>query len=141
MLSHASRSELGAEPVAALAVCGKELQLESTAAAARSLLASRAVKVLPVLSGRRYVGAVDREMLTRTAHDEPVGELARDLLPVATARTPAHKALAALDARGGTRLVVLEEDGATYVGIVCLRGDRNRLCVDRDRLARHARTP
>lgn len=42
--------------------------------------------------------------------------------------------LEALDAHGGTRLVVLQEDGATYVGLVCLRGDRERLCLDSERL-------
>jgi CBS domain-containing protein len=139
MLSHASRSELGDEPVAALAVRGKELQLGSTVAAARRLLASRAVKVVPVLRGRRYVGAVDPEALAGAADDGSLGALARDLLPVATAQTPAGEALAALDAHGGTRLVVLEEDASTYVGIVCLRGDRDRLCVDRDRLVGHGR--
>ena len=134
MLSHASRSEFIEHPVAALAVRGKELQLESTAGVARRLLASRAVKVVPVLSGRRYVGAVDRAALARARDNVPVRALARDLLPVATAQTPAEEALAALDAHGGTRLVVLDEDDATYVGLVCLRGDRRRLCVDRDRL-------
>ena len=31
-------------------------------------------------------------------------------------------------------LVVLDEDEMTYVGLVCLRGDRHRLCVDTARL-------
>ena len=66
----------------------------------------------------------------------PIQELARDLLPVATAATPALDALAILDAHGGTRLVVLDEDETTYVGLVCLRGDRRRLCVGRDRFER-----
>ena len=35
-----------------------------------------------------------------------------------------------LDAHGPTRLVVLDVDRTTYVGIVCLRSDRERLCVD-----------
>ena len=139
MLSHLSRSELVDRPVAAIAVRGKELQLETTAGAARRLLASRAVKVVPVLSGRRYVGAVDRDTLTRARDDLPVRALARDLLPVATAQTPAQEALDTLDAHGGTRLVVLDEDEATYVGLVCLRGDRRWLCVDSDRLDRRLR--
>ena len=140
-LSPVTRNEITNRPVAALAVRGKELQLESTAGDARRLLASRAVKVVPVLSGRRYVGAVDREVLARASDDVPVRTLARDLLPVATARTPAEEALAAPDVHGGTRLVVLDEDDATYVGLVCLRGDRRRLCVDRDRLDSQRRSP
>ena len=135
MLAHISRTEVIDQPVAALAVRGKELQLSDTAGAARRLLARRAVKVVPVLAGRRYVGAVDRDVLAATRDDRvPIQELARDLLPVVTAATPALDALATLDAHGGTRLVVLDEDEMTYVGLVCLRGDRHRLCVDTARL-------
>ena len=131
MLSHVSRTEVIDQPVAALAVRGKELQLGDTAGAARRLLARRAVKAVPVLAGQRYVGAVNRDALAGVNDDRiPVQELARDVLPVATATTPALDALAALDTHGGTRLVVLAEDAATYVGLVCLRGDRERLCVD-----------
>jgi hypothetical protein len=43
---------------------------------------------------------------------------------------PATEALAALDRDGGKRLVILAGDGVSYVGLVCLRGDRERLCVD-----------
>jgi len=135
MLAHISRTEVIDQPVAALAVRGKELQLGDTAGVARRLLARRAVKVVPVLAGQRYVGAVDRDALAVVADERvPVQELVRDLLPVATAATPAPDALAALDAHGGTRLVVLDEDEMTYVGLVCLRGDRHRLCVDTARL-------
>lgn len=133
-LSHVSRSELGDAPVSTIAVRGKELQVESTVGAARRLLARRAVKVVPVLSGRHYVGVVDQDVLAGQRDDLPVRVLARALVPIATARTPAREALAELDTHGGTRLVVLEGDEATYVGVVCLRGDRRRLCVDRTRL-------
>jgi len=133
-LSHVSRSELGEGPVSVIAVHGKELQLESSAGAARRLLARRAVKVVPVLSGRRYVGVVDRDALAGIQDAVPVGVLARDLVPVAGASTPMHEALRALDADGGSRLVVVDEHDGTYVGIVCLRADRSGLCVERTRL-------
>ena len=134
-LSHVSRSELGEGPVSVIAVRGKELQLESTVGVARRLFARRAVKVVPVLSGRRYVGIVDRDALAGISDAVPVGAVARDLAPVAGAATPIREALDALDADGGSRLVVVDEhDGTTYVGIVCLRGDRRGLCVERARL-------
>jgi len=142
MLSHVNRIEVIEQPIAALCVRGKELQLSDTAGAARRLLARRAVKVVPVLAGQRYVGAVDRDALAGVDDDRiPLRELARDMLPVATATTPAHAALEALDAQGGTRLIVLDEDETTYVGLVCLRGDRRRLCVERDRLERRLGVP
>ena len=138
MLVHADRSALERYPIAALAVSGKELQAADGAEAARSLLARRGVKAVPVLDGDRYVGALDRRALAAAwSEDLPVGSLARDLLPVAEAATPAGDALASLDAHGATRLVVLGADGA-YLGLVCLRGDRRRLCVDPARVAEHA---
>ena len=137
MLSHISRTEIIDQQVVALAVRDKELQLGDTVGAARRLLARRAVKVVPILVGQRYVGAVDRDVLAGTSDDDvSMQELARDLLPVVTAATPARDALATLDAHGGTRLVVLDEDKTTYVGLVCLRGDRRRLCVVKDRFER-----
>jgi hypothetical protein len=35
-----------------------------------------------------------------------------------------------LNAAGGDRLVVVADDGRTYVGLVCRRSDGLRLCVD-----------
>ena len=41
-----------------------------------------------------------------------------------------YPALALLDADGGRRLIVLGDDGVSYVGVLCLRRDRTHLCVD-----------
>ena len=65
--------------------------------------------------------------------DARLEALARPLVPIEPETRRADEALAALDAHGGTRLVVVGE-GDRYVGIVCLRGDRRRLCVDAARL-------
>jgi predicted transcriptional regulator len=130
-LADLHRGQLGELPVAAIAVRGKELQLEDTAREARQLFTRCAVKVVPVLDGFRYFGAVDRDLLAEAPSDDtPVRILAEGLLPFVVETMPAHDALDVLDANGGTRLVVLAEDAATYVGLVCLRGDRERLCVD-----------
>lgn len=135
MLVHLDRDEVAAFPASAITLRGKELQADDPAAAARALLARETVKVIPVLDGARYVGAVDSNVLAcAAAENVPVGHLATSLLPVAAATAPTREALQALDADGGSRLVVLDEDGATYVGLVCLRGDRRRLCLDSGRL-------
>lgn len=135
MIVHFTRDELADFPVYATTLCGKALQVSDSSAEARRVFANQAVKVLPVLDGARYVGAVNREMVAMTpSTDMPVGALATHLLPTATAMTPTRDALATLDAHGGSRLVVLGDDGATYVGLVCLRGDRRRLCLDSDRI-------
>lgn len=136
MFVHAQRTQLGDRPIVELAVIGKVLQLEDSVGDARELLDRHAVRALAVLQDTTYVGAVDLDALAGSDDADPVGPRAGDLLPVASGGTPAKEALAALDAHGGTRLVVLGDDGSTYVGMVCLRGDRKQLCVDPERLAR-----
>lgn len=131
---HLTRDELGDYPVGAVSLRGKHLQAGDPTHAARSLLAQRTVKVVPVLDGERYVGSVDRDLIAGAPDDDPVSTLATALLPVATAATPTREALQALDVDGGSRLVVVDADQTTYVGLVCLRGDRLRLCVDEQRL-------
>ncbi len=135
-LVHARRSELGDRAISELAVTGKELRSESTVGDARRLLGRHSVKVVPILRGSRYVGAVDLAALADAPGDDPVGPLARDCVPSVGGRTPAVEALSALDEDGGTRLVVLDEDAGTYLGIVCLRRNREWLCVDEARVAR-----
>ena len=39
-------------------------------------------------------------------------------------------AIAALGEDGGRRLVVLGDDRTTYVGLICLHRDGQRLCID-----------
>lgn len=135
MIVHLTRDELADYPVSAITLRGKEVQVDDSAADARRALANDAVKVLPVLDGEQYLGAVDRETLATAAGTEThVGALATGLLPIAAATTPTRDALEVLDAHGGSRLVVLQDDGATYLGLVCLRGDRQRLCLDSGRL-------
>ena len=102
-----------------------------TVAEARRLFAGSSVRVLPVLDGTAYAGTVSRDAI-RDDHppDTPVVAVASRSLPTALGGTPVADALAELDRTDGTRLIVLEDDGVTYRGLVCLRSDRVRLCVD-----------
>jgi len=130
---HLTRDEIADFPVAEVTIGGKTVQAGEPLEAARRALASSAVKVLPVLDGERYFGALDRRTLEEVPGDAPLATLAQPLVPLAGASTRARDALSALDHHGATRLVVVGE-GDRYVGIVCLRGDRTRLCIDADRL-------
>jgi CBS domain-containing protein len=109
---------------------GKELAVSDTVGAARRLFASHPVRALPVLDGTAYVGAVTQDAIDDAVPAAaPVLSFAADTLPTVVCDTPAPEALAELDRDGGKRLVVLGTDKATYVGLVCMRGDRKRLCV------------
>lgn len=136
MIYHLTRYELAGLPVGASVMKrGKELPADGTVAEARRLFRSSEVLVVPVLDGRRYVGAVDRAAIPDEIPDgASLTTIVDDRLPVARASTPTEEALAQLDRTGGQRLVVLEDDDITYHGIVCLRTDRVRLCVDAARL-------
>jgi CBS domain-containing protein len=114
----------------AVTVRGKELAAGATVAAARALFASSSVQLIPVLDGDAYVGALTREDLEQADDAEPVAQYASARPPTATASTRLPDAIRTLNADGGRRLVVLGDDGSTYVGLVCLHRDRERLCID-----------
>jgi predicted transcriptional regulator len=134
VITHVQRDDVAGRPVIAVTLCGKELQVDDQVGAARALLARKPVKIVPVLDGSRYVGAVDASVLGGAAEEAAIEAFTTDLVPVATADTSVDEALGLLDVTGGQRLVVLGPDRERYVGVVCLRGDRRRLCVDTERL-------
>ena len=127
-----SRAELTGVPIADVVTGrGKELVVGDEVSSARRLFENPSVQVIPVLDGVNYVGAIDRAAVHTEIDDgAPIGSLARDILPTCRAGTPAPVALAALDESGASRLVVLDDHDASYLGLVCLRSDRRRLCVD-----------
>lgn len=128
---HRDRKEFASLPVsAAITTRGKELDVADTVDAARRFFALHPVSVLPVLDGGRFVGVVMQDALDETVPaTAPVLPLVSSTLPTVVCDTPAPEALATLDRHGAKRLVVLCTDNSTYVGLVCMRGDRRRLCV------------
>jgi predicted transcriptional regulator len=128
---HRQRDEFASLPIsAAITTRGKELALGDTVEAARRLFARHPVSALPVLDGTTYAGVVTQDAIgDDVPAAAPVLPFASDALPTVVCDTPAPEALATLDRDGGKRLVVLCSDNATYVGLVCMRGDRKRLCV------------
>lgn len=131
MIVHRHRDEFDSLPIsAAITARGKELTVEDTVGAARRLFTRHSIRVLPVLDGTAYVGAVTRDAIGSDIDAAaPVLPFASAVVSTVVCATPAPTALALLDCDGGKRLVVLGADNTTYVGLVCLRGDRERLCV------------
>ena len=130
-VAHMTVDELGDIPVAqAITVRGKELAADASVAEARAVLASASTQLLPVLDGPAYVGALTPDAIPSDAPDTAPARRFVVPAPQAQASTPLRAALAVLDADGGKRLVVVGDDGVTYVGLICLRSDRTHLCVD-----------
>lgn len=128
---HASIGEVADRPVSSvITVRGKELSAAATVADARALFGSSSVQVVPVLDGAAYSGAVAREDIEDASDGDPIAGYLSDRFPTVTASTPTEKALQGLAEAGGRRLVVLGDDGSTYVGLVCVSRDHAGLCID-----------
>jgi CBS-domain-containing membrane protein len=114
-----------------ITVRGKELAAAATVADARRLFESSSVQIVPVLDGDAYVGSVTRDDVEGPGDADPIAAHARrDAAPLVRASTPLVEALDSLGDEGGRRIVVLGDDGSTYVGLICLNRDRRRLCID-----------
>ncbi len=109
---------------------GKELPVEAGIGAARDLLRSESVRLVPLLdTDGRYVASITREAIEVAGDDDELASLATTKIPVLTSSTPLRDALVALEP-DGRRAVVVGDDGASYVGLVCLTSNRRQLCVD-----------
>jgi CBS domain-containing protein len=123
-------------------VRGKELRADATVAEGRAILASGSVRLIPLLDGGAYAGAVGRDDLEGVADDAPIADHATAQPPIAAASDRVGDVVAALDAEAGRRVVVLGDDGRTYVGLMCLDRNRTQLCIDAGcHAASPARTP
>lgn len=114
-------------------VRGRELGVDASVAEARRVFASASVQVVPLLDAAgRYRAALARDAVTSALDaDAPVLRLAGVRLPVVEAELDAEEGLRRMDETLANRLVVVDRD-RRYVGLVCLRSDRARLCVDAD---------
>ena len=95
----------------------------------RTLFANSRVATALLVDGAEFVGVVDRDALPDDARDaQPARELARRDVPTIDPDAPLTDALRGLDERDERRLVVLDGDGRTLRGLLCLSRDRNGFC-------------
>jgi CBS domain-containing protein len=107
----------------------KATPADGTVADLRAVFANPHVVTALVVDGREFVGVVHRDALDGDAADEqPARALARRDVPTIGPDAPLTEALSRLDARDERRLVVLDPDGRTLRGLLCLSRDRNGFC-------------
>ena len=111
-------------------VRGKELPVGATVADGRAIFASGSVRLIPLLYGAVYAGAVGRGALDGADDAAAIAGYATAQPPTAAASERVGDVVARLGEGSGRRVVVLGDDGRTYVGLMCLDGDRTRLCID-----------
>jgi CBS domain-containing protein len=108
----------------------KVLPVGATVADLRRLFDNPRVAAAVLVDESRYAGVVDREQVADGAlpDEAPAASLARwqgtTIRPDATV----DEAMAIMDADGGTRLVVVGEDGVTLRGLLCLNHRRTGFC-------------
>jgi CBS domain-containing protein len=83
-----------------------------------------------LIDGVVFVGAAEREDLPEgVADDRPVADFAGRPEHEIGPDRPAEEALARLDSQEVSRLVVLDDDGRTLLGLVCMDATRTHFCV------------
>jgi CBS domain-containing protein len=107
----------------------KTMPADGTVADLRAMFANRHVMSALLVDGPEFVGLVDRDSLGDEAPDgEPARSLVRRDVATIDPDAPLAEALAVLDQHAERRLVVLDRDGRTLRGLLCLTGDRNGFC-------------
>jgi CBS domain-containing protein len=103
----------------------KTQRADVTVAGARQALEHASVKVLLLVDGERFAGAVTSIPAGARA-DEKALAFADDSVVVVPPETPVAEALERLETRASGRMIVL--DGDRLVGLVCLASDGERFC-------------
>jgi CBS domain-containing protein len=103
----------------------KTLRADVTVSEARQALEHASVKMLLLVDGARFDGAVT-DIPADADPTEPAIRFASESPPTATEDTPVSEALERLERRPSGRLVVL--DGERLVGLVCLTTDGTGFC-------------
>jgi CBS domain-containing protein len=109
----------------------KTLPGDATVAEVRALFANPKVVAALLVDGTAFAGVLDREDLPdAAADDEPARRYARTDVAKVDPGTPVPEARAWLDEHAERRLVVMDADGITLRGLLCLNRRRTGFCSD-----------
>lgn len=107
----------------------KTLSARATLDEARAFFANPKVVTAVLVDGTAFAGLLDRtDLPSLLAGSVPIRTFARRAVPTVTAETPVSEASVILDSRGTSRLVVLDADGSTVAGLLCLDRQRTGFC-------------
>ena len=119
----------GARVRDAMVTSPKTMPADGTVADLRAMFANPHVMSALLVDGSAFVGLVDRDALRDDASDgQPARSLVRRDVATIDPDAPLAEALAVLDEDAERRLVVLDRDGRTLRGLLCLTSDRNGFC-------------
>jgi CBS domain-containing protein len=107
----------------------KTMPADGTVADLRAVFANPHVVSALLVDGAEFAGVVQRDELPDDAADgQPARALASRDVATIDPDAPLAEALSVLDESAERRLVVLDPDGRTLRGLLCLTGDRDGFC-------------
>jgi len=119
----------GARVRDAMVTSPKTMPADGTVADLRAMFANPHVVSALLVDGSQFVGLVERGSLRdETPDGRPARSLVRPDVPTIHPDAPLAEALAVLDEDAERRLVVLDRDGRTLRGLLCLTTDRSGFC-------------
>jgi CBS domain-containing protein len=108
----------------------KTFRPDITVGEARQAFRQSSQRVVLLVDGSSFQGAIDRDALDPEAPDAaPAATFARLDVTTVTPGTPLADALELLDRNREPRLVVLDEDGHTLRGLLCFNQSSASFCV------------
>jgi CBS domain-containing protein len=107
----------------------KTLGTDATVADLRHLFENKSVRTALLLDGAAFAGTVERDDVPDTAADgDPANAFARFDEVLVRPDQRVRDVLDQLDASREGRLVVVDEDGSTLRGLLCLSGIEGAFC-------------
>jgi CBS domain-containing protein len=109
----------------------KTVDVAITVGAARERFQNQTLRSLLLAEGDRFRGVLERHDLPDSAADEaPAVTFARmDVVSVKPTQ-PMHEVLPAFEQLRERRIVVLDENGETLRGLLCLKRDGRAFCIE-----------
>jgi CBS domain-containing protein len=109
----------------------KTLPADASVGAVRQLFERPSMRTVLLIDGRAFAGAIERDGLPAEAPDAaPARDYVQPESATATPGMPMSEAVKLLEGRGGEpRLVVLDEDGMTLAGLLCVNTNATGFCV------------
>ena len=107
----------------------KTLGADASVGDLRRLFENKSVRTALLVDGAAFAGAVERDDVPDTADDtEPARTFARLDEELVRPGQRVRDVIAQLDASREGRLVVVDEDGSTLRGLLCLSGVEGAFC-------------
>ena len=108
----------------------KTLPADASVGEVRGLFERPSVRTVLVTAGSAFAGAIERDGLPADAPDSaPARNYVQPEAATATPGMPMSEAVTLLEGRGEPRLVVLDEDGETLAGLLCVNATATGFCV------------